>query len=131
MGGRQRGKGVSRGPVPWRGGAAGGASSGERQAPAPAPKGGGSAVKVRHILCEKHSKIMEAMEKLKSGVRFSEVASQYSEDKARQGISLLPRRKMTSDGETKGNPQERSCALPWQRRQIGSGAWSSWETWAG
>ncbi|XP_037765324.1 peptidyl-prolyl cis-trans isomerase NIMA-interacting 4 isoform X2 [Chelonia mydas] len=71
-------------------GAAGGASSGERQAPAPAPapKGGGSSVKVRHILCEKHSKIMEAMEKLKSGVRFSEVASQYSEDKARQGGDL-------------------------------------------
>lgn len=31
---------------------------------------------------------MEAMEKLKAGVRFSEVASQYSEDKARQGVSL-------------------------------------------
>lgn len=30
---------------------------------------------------------MEAMEKLKSGVRFSEVATQYSEDKARQGVS--------------------------------------------
>lgn len=29
---------------------------------------------------------MEAMEKLKAGVRFSEVASQYSEDKARQGV---------------------------------------------
>lgn len=41
---------------------------------------------VRHILCEKHGKCMEAMEKLKSGVRFSEVASQYSEDKARQGV---------------------------------------------
>lgn len=26
------------------------------------------------------------MEKLKAGVRFSEVASQYSEDKARQGV---------------------------------------------
>lgn len=43
---------------------------------------------VRHILCEKHGKCMEAMEKLKSGVRFSEVASQYSEDKARQGVRL-------------------------------------------
>lgn len=32
---------------------------------------------------------MEAMEKLKAGVRFSEVASQYSEDKARQGVRLL------------------------------------------
>ena len=42
---------------------------------------------VRHILCEKHGKCMEAMEKLKAGVRFSEVASQYSEDKARQGVS--------------------------------------------
>lgn len=42
--------------------------------------------KVRHILCEKHGKCMEAMEKLKAGVRFSEVASQYSEDKARQGV---------------------------------------------
>lgn len=30
---------------------------------------------------------MEAMEKLKSGQRFSEVAAQYSEDKARQGVS--------------------------------------------
>ena len=29
---------------------------------------------------------MEAMEKLKAGVRFSEVATQYSEDKARQGV---------------------------------------------
>uniref|UniRef100_A0A3Q3WS98 Peptidyl-prolyl cis-trans isomerase n=1 Tax=Mola mola TaxID=94237 RepID=A0A3Q3WS98_MOLML len=43
---------------------------------------------VRHILCEKHGKCMEAMEKLKAGVRFSEVASQYSEDKARQGGDL-------------------------------------------
>ena len=29
---------------------------------------------------------MEAMEKLKSGMRFSEVATQYSEDKVRQGV---------------------------------------------
>ncbi|TFK03184.1 RING finger protein 214 [Platysternon megacephalum] len=75
-----------RGGKSGKGGAAGGRGSAEREAPA--PKGGGSSVKVRHILCEKHSKIMEAMEKLKSGVRFSEVASQYSEDKARQGGDL-------------------------------------------
>lgn len=43
---------------------------------------------VRHILCEKQGKAMEAMEKLKSGQRFSEVASQYSEDKARQGVRV-------------------------------------------
>lgn len=46
-------------------------------------------LQVRHILCEKHGKCMEAMEKLKAGVRFSEVASQYSEDKARQGVKHL------------------------------------------
>ena len=44
---------------------------------------------VRHILCEKHSKIMEALEKLKSGSKFNEVAQQYSEDKARSGASVL------------------------------------------
>ena len=32
---------------------------------------------------------MEAMEKIKSGQKFNEVASQYSEDKARQGVSVL------------------------------------------
>ena len=49
--------------------------------------GAGTAVKVRHILCEKHSKAMEALGKLKEGQKFSEVASTYSEDKARQGVS--------------------------------------------
>lgn len=33
---------------------------------------------------------MEAMEKLKSGMRFNEVAAQYSEDKARQGVCAVP-----------------------------------------
>ena len=32
---------------------------------------------------------MEAMEKIKAGQKFNEVASQYSEDKARQGVSAL------------------------------------------
>lgn len=42
---------------------------------------------------------MEAMEKLKAGVRFSEVATQYSEDKARQGVSKTkktPKQKKTT-----------------------------------
>lgn len=42
---------------------------------------------VRHILCEKQSRALEAIEKLKSGMRFNEVAAQYSEDKARSGVS--------------------------------------------
>lgn len=65
------------------------------------PKGGTS-VKVRHILCEKQvvlawpflpdvlrfqSKALEAIEKLKTGMKFNEVAAQYSEDKARSGVS--------------------------------------------
>jgi NIMA-interacting peptidyl-prolyl cis-trans isomerase 4 len=44
-------------------------------------------------LCEKQTKVLEALEKLKGGVKFPEVAAQYSEDKARQGvwIALLSR----------------------------------------
>ena len=42
---------------------------------------------VRHILCEKQSKILEAMERLKAGDKFNDVATKYSEDKARQGVS--------------------------------------------
>jgi NIMA-interacting peptidyl-prolyl cis-trans isomerase 4 len=49
---------------------------------------GGTAVKVRHILCEKQSKILEALERLKAGDKFNEVATKYSEDKARQGGDL-------------------------------------------
>lgn len=45
-------------------------------------------VKVRHILCEKHSKVMEALEKINEGQQFATVAGQYSEDKARQGGDL-------------------------------------------
>ena len=52
--------------------------------------GAGTAVKVRHILCEKHSKVMEALVKLQEGQKFNEVASAYSEDKARQGVSGGP-----------------------------------------
>lgn len=51
-------------------------------------KKGGNAVKVRHILCEKQGKILEALEKLKAGQKFPDVAAAYSEDKARQGGDL-------------------------------------------
>lgn len=44
---------------------------------------------VRHILCEKQSKSLEALEKLKSGMKFNEVAAQYSEDKARSGVRFI------------------------------------------
>ncbi|KAJ5818736.1 Peptidyl-prolyl cis-trans isomerase pin4 [Penicillium riverlandense] len=48
----------------------------------------GQSINVRHILCEKHSKKEEALEKLRNGVKFDEVAREFSEDKARQGGSL-------------------------------------------
>ncbi|KAF7707439.1 hypothetical protein HF521_018657 [Silurus meridionalis] len=89
-------------------GAKGGASdSGDGDKKEKSQKGG-TAVKVRHILCEKHGKCMEAMEKLKSGVRFSEVASQYSEDKARQGGDLG----WMTRGSMVGPFQDAAFALP-------------------
>ncbi|CEP14419.1 hypothetical protein [Parasitella parasitica] len=46
-------------------------------------------IKVRHILCEKHSKITEALDKItKQNMRFDKVAELYSEDKAKAGGSL-------------------------------------------
>ncbi|CAG8450653.1 9869_t:CDS:2 [Ambispora gerdemannii] len=48
-----------------------------------------NSIKVRHILCEKHSKITEALEKIiNENMRFDKVAELYSEDKAKQGGSL-------------------------------------------
>ncbi|KAI1724389.1 PPIC-type PPIASE domain-containing protein [Ditylenchus destructor] len=65
-------------------------SSKEKSAEKPEKKEskGGTSVKVRHILCEKQSKALEAIEELKKGVKFGEVASKYSEDKARSGGDL-------------------------------------------
>ena len=49
----------------------------------------GNSINVRHILCEKQSKVLEAMNKLKEGQPFNTVATQFSEDKARNGVSHL------------------------------------------
>ncbi|GAA6041179.1 hypothetical protein JCM8097_008329 [Rhodosporidiobolus ruineniae] len=45
-------------------------------------------LKLRHILCEKHGKSQEALEKLKAGIAFDKVAAEFSEDKARTGGAL-------------------------------------------
>jgi hypothetical protein len=42
--------------------------------------------------CEKHSKKEEALAKLREGVKFDEVARDFSEDKARQGRSACDNR---------------------------------------
>ncbi|RDX43114.1 FKBP-like protein [Lentinus brumalis] len=47
-----------------------------------------TAVNVRHILCEKQSKALEALQKIQEGQRFDKVAQEYSEDKAKAGGSL-------------------------------------------
>ncbi|PPQ67760.1 hypothetical protein CVT24_002770 [Panaeolus cyanescens] len=47
-----------------------------------------TAVNVRHILCEKHSRATEALQKIKEGQSFNKVAQEYSEDKAKAGGSL-------------------------------------------
>ncbi|XP_034937506.1 peptidyl-prolyl cis-trans isomerase NIMA-interacting 4 [Chelonus insularis] len=71
-------------------------------------KKGGTAVKVRHILCEKQSKILEALEKLKAGQKFNEVAATYSEDKARSGGDLG----WMTRGSMVGPFQDAAFALP-------------------
>ncbi|MCL4128009.1 UNVERIFIED_CONTAM: hypothetical protein GTU68_044736 [Idotea baltica] len=71
-------------------------------------KKGGTSVKVRHILCEKQSKSLEALEKIKSGMKFNEVAAQYSEDKARSGGDLG----WMIRGSMVGPFQEAAFALP-------------------
>ncbi|KAB5593870.1 Peptidyl-prolyl cis-trans isomerase NIMA-interacting 4 [Ceratobasidium theobromae] len=47
-----------------------------------------TAVNVRHILCEKQSRALEALQKIQEGQRFDKVAQEYSEDKAKAGGSL-------------------------------------------
>lgn len=63
---------------------------------------------MRHILCEKQSKILEALEKLKEGQKFPDVATAYSEDKATRGGDLgwQPR------GAMVGPFQDAAFALP-------------------
>lgn len=46
---------------------------------------------------------MEAMEKLREGQKFNEVASTYSEDKARQGVSMNQNNIMLKIGCVKGD----------------------------
>ena len=92
-GGGEKGGGDKGGAKSAKGGKGGGkGDSSEKGAAggAPAKKDikGGTSVKVRHVLCEKQSKILEALEKLNAGTKFNEVATQFSEDKAKQGGDL-------------------------------------------
>ncbi|KAG8347628.1 PPIC type PPIASE domain [Trypanosoma vivax] len=65
-------------------------------------------VKVRHILCEKRGRVMEALEKINAGESFANVAREYSEDKARSGGDLG----WVMRGTMVGPFQEAAFALP-------------------
>jgi len=86
--------------------AKGGAKKEEKTA-APT-KSSGNSVKVRHILCEKESKALEAISRLKSGEKFNEVAVSMSEDKARSGGDLG----WMTRGSMVGPFQEAAFSLP-------------------
>ncbi|CAA7264340.1 unnamed protein product [Cyclocybe aegerita] len=60
----------------------------EKQAKGKGSLKAATAVNVRHILCEKHSKATEALQKIQEGQSFNKVAQEYSEDKAKAGGSL-------------------------------------------
>jgi NIMA-interacting peptidyl-prolyl cis-trans isomerase 4 len=102
-GGDAKGKGKAAG-----GGGGGAEKGGKEKGGKEAKAGSGTSVKVRHILCEKQSKALEAIEKLKSGVKFAEVAAAYSEDKARSGGDLG----WMVRGSMVGPFQEAAFALP-------------------
>ncbi|KAJ2470645.1 Peptidyl-prolyl cis-trans isomerase pin4 [Coemansia sp. RSA 2131] len=67
-----------------------------------------NAISVRHILCEKHSKIMDAIAELKNNTRFDKVAEKYSEDKAKAGGNLGKQNR----GSMVGPFQDAAFALP-------------------
>ncbi|KAJ2004699.1 hypothetical protein GGI04_002521 [Coemansia thaxteri] len=74
-----------------------------------------SSVLVRHILCEKHSKAMEAIAQLENNEKFDSVASKFSEDKARSGGSLgwMSRGSMVEPFQTTAlELSPSSCAKP-------------------
>lgn len=59
-------------------------------------------------MCEKQSKCLEALEKLRAGQKFNEIAAAYSEDKARSGGDLG----WMTRGSMVGPFQDAAFALP-------------------
>ncbi|XP_063607951.1 peptidyl-prolyl cis-trans isomerase NIMA-interacting 4-like [Penaeus indicus] len=105
-GGKKGGGGGGGGAKGGKGGKGGG--GGDEASGGGKDKKGGTSIKVRHILCEKQGKSLEALEKLKSGMKFNEVAAQYSEDKARSGGDLG----WMTRGSMVGPFQDAAFALP-------------------
>ncbi|ROW12489.1 hypothetical protein VMCG_00717 [Cytospora schulzeri] len=66
----------------------GGGKGGDEKDSGAGKQKAGVEIKVRHILCEKHSKKEEALAQLNAGVGWDEVAAKYSEHKAGDGGDL-------------------------------------------
>ncbi|TKA77327.1 Peptidyl-prolyl cis-trans isomerase PIN4 [Cryomyces minteri] len=79
---------------------------------------GAQSINVRHILCEKHAKKEQALAKLREGVKFDEVAREFSEDKARQGTRsfTLPRKEERRKGDYMQGLTMIRGALGWKTR---------------
>ncbi|KAJ3798215.1 hypothetical protein GGU11DRAFT_704336, partial [Lentinula aff. detonsa] len=78
-------------------GKSGSASAGDEKSSKVQISGGlkaATAVNVRHILCEKHSKATEALQKIQEGQSFNKVAQEYSEDKAKGSLGWMVRGSM-------------------------------------
>ncbi|KIW20505.1 hypothetical protein PV08_01080 [Exophiala spinifera] len=69
-----------------KGGSGGGKGKGKEDSSA---SSGGKLKAAQSINCEKHSKKEEALAKLRAGAKFDDVAREFSEDKARQGKSII------------------------------------------
>jgi len=76
---------------------------------------------VRHILCEKQSKCLEALERIKAGEKFSEVAAKYSEDKARQGVCIVAYNTISVNLQY-NTIQYKTCNAPYVTRKLFVGA---------
>lgn len=66
----------------------GGEAEGGKKGGKESKAGTGTSVKVRHILCSKQSKALEAVQRLNNGEKFNVVAQELSEDKAKSGGDL-------------------------------------------
>ncbi|KAL8291887.1 hypothetical protein RQP46_002145 [Phenoliferia psychrophenolica] len=71
-----------------------------------------NALKLRHCLCEKLSKKDEALAKLKEGVSFDKVCTEFSEDKARQGGWMTRQQMMGAFQEVCFAMPVSTCAAP-------------------
>jgi NIMA-interacting peptidyl-prolyl cis-trans isomerase 4 len=121
-----------------KGGAKGGKGKGGGDDDDESPSGTCNQVKVRHILCEKHGKCMEAMKELmgyettdeKGNVtkvepaKFNVVAQKYSEDKAKEARGAEMRTRPGSACVALTRARSQGGNLGWKRRDELNGVFA-------